>query len=127
MEDTPGQWRPVGQSVEVSHKDLYIAIGELGGRIASMQELLRDKRADITALGDRLTTLETTRIVELEKKVAMGVIIAMVSSMILPIGISYSVAQYSNRFTDAETLQIKQMIETAIHPANRNPPTPMGK
>lgn len=65
---------------EVSHGDIYRALGNLEGKVDSVVLQLGQKRDDLTEAFRRLT--------ELEKKVAGGVVLCLVLSMVIPMAMT---------------------------------------
>lgn len=61
---------------EVSHGDIYRALGTLEGKVDSVVLQLGQKRDDLTEAFRRLT--------DLEKKVAGGVVLCLVLSAVIP-------------------------------------------
>lgn len=62
---------------EVSHGDILRAIGTLEGKIDAIHQTLANNRADITEAFRRLNTAE--------QKIAQGVVLAIVTSIVVPI------------------------------------------
>jgi hypothetical protein len=62
---------------EVSHGDIYRALGILEGKLDAMNTALSQKHADLSQA--------FTRIGDLEKSVAKGVGIALAASIIIPL------------------------------------------
>lgn len=62
---------------DVSHGDILHKLGMLEGKLDAMNQSLAQKNADISSAFSRLS--------EVEKKVAQGVILAVVVSLVMPI------------------------------------------
>lgn len=62
---------------EVSHGDILRAIGTLEGKIDAIHQTLANNRADITEAFRRLTAAE--------QKIAQGVVLAIVASIVIPV------------------------------------------
>ena len=67
----------MAESNEVSHGDIYRALGNLEGKVDSVVLQLGQKRDDLADAFKRLG--------EVEKKVAQGVVLCLVLSLIMPI------------------------------------------
>lgn len=62
---------------DVSHGDILHKLGMLEGKLDAMHQSLAQKHADIASAFSRLN--------EVEKKVAQGVILAVVVSVVMPV------------------------------------------
>lgn len=65
---------------EVSHGDILRAIGQLEGKLDAIHTAMRNNRADIIEAFRRLS--------EVEKRIAQGVILAIVASIVVPIAVT---------------------------------------
>lgn len=65
---------------EISHGDIYRALGILEGKLDSMSQSLNQKHTDLTSA--------LTRIGDLERTVAKGIGIALACSIIIPLLVS---------------------------------------
>lgn len=63
--------------IEVSHSDIYRALGILEGKLDAIATTMANNRADITEAFRRLG--------EAERRIAQGVILAVVVSLVMPV------------------------------------------
>jgi uncharacterized membrane protein len=67
----------MGDRDQVSHTDIYRALGILEGKLDSMNQTLVQKQSDMAAAFDRIRSLEST--------VAKGMGVALACSIVIPI------------------------------------------
>jgi hypothetical protein len=67
----------MGERDQVSHADIYRALGKLEGKLDSLGNQLTQKHEDLAAAFSRIT--------DLEKAVAKGMGVAIAASIVIPI------------------------------------------
>lgn len=107
----------------LSHRDLYMRLGELMGQVESIRSLLEDKRKDMAWMANRIN--------ELEKKVAIGVFLAVVVSILLPVATTIAATYFTTTLSGEEISLLKDEIaalremkrrrEAGMAPSNRFP------
>lgn len=98
-------------------------LGELMGQVESIRSLLEDKRKDMAWMANRIN--------ELEKKVAIGVFLAVVVSILLPVATTIAATYFTTTLSGEEISLLKDEIaalremkrrrEAGMAPSNRFP------
>lgn len=98
MDPLSEQRDPLGTGGSVTHRDIFVTLGIITGKIEFLVQLMEEKRANIATLDARMNSVE--------QKAAAGTAFAILASILLPLLVNHFSAQSRLPALNAEEIRM---------------------